>query len=240
MLEAIDLSEYLDRVATCDSRPELDDLLISAFERIGAAAISGYEFPYGGSVSTKALPIISTWPEEIQQMYRGEMAGNDPIMYAAMTMGTPVHFLDIEQSLAISTKTGQVLDAMRSFGFNDGVTTPVFAKPGAFAYFVAAFKDERPDITLADMRRIKFLFSEYYYRYRELVRVRATTLSQRERQVLVAIVNDKSNAEIAALLGVSENTVGTYVRRCFEKLDVNSRTQAVLRYLGGGALDLAG
>ena len=121
MLEAIDLSEYLDRVTACGSRPELENLLISTFERVGAVAISGYEFPYGGSVSTEALPIISTWPKAIQQLYRGDLAGNDPIMYAAMTMGTPVHFLYIKESLAISTKAGQVIDAMRAAGYQSPV-----------------------------------------------------------------------------------------------------------------------
>lgn len=239
MFEDLDLSGYVDQVSSCGTIDALDQLLVETFSKIGAGAVSGYEFPYGGDVGTDRLPIISTWPESVQAIYRSQIAGDDPIMYAAMTMGTPVHFLKIEESLAISTKVGQVLDVMRAAGFHDGVTTPVFAKPGAYAYFVAAFTEEQRDLTLADLRRIKFLFSEYYFHHRELRRVNVTALSQRERQVLVAIVNDKSNVEIARLLGVSEHTVGTYVRRCFEKLDVHSRTQAVLRYLGGGAFDLS-
>jgi len=234
----LDLSDYVRAVSSTKMVPALNAILLQAMDTFGAAAISGYEFPYGGDVSTGREPIITTWPEEVSKAYRAQMAGEDPLMYAAMTLGTPVHFLSINESLHFSENSSAVIDIMRANGFKDGVTTPVFAKPGAFAYFAAAFREERHDMTEAEMRLIKIVFSEYYFRYRELTRIQQSVLSNRERQVLVAIVNNKSNSEIATLMNVSEHTVGTYVRRCFDKLDVNSRTQAVLRYIGGGASDI--
>ena len=159
-------------------------------------------------------------------------------MYAAMTLGEPIHFAKIESSLYLTTQAQTVIQTMRDAGLRDGVTTPVFAKPGAYGYFVAAFNEPRPDLTTADLRRIKLLFSEFFYRYRQLTARPQKRLSKRERQVLVAIVNDKTNPQIAEMLGVSEHTVETYVRRCFAKLDVTSRTQAALNYLGGSAFDL--
>ncbi|WP_300393534.1 LuxR family transcriptional regulator [Henriciella sp.] len=234
----MDLSDYLDGLYACTSRDALDEVLIDTFEEIGATALSGYTFPYGGGVTTDKLPILSTWPDAVKSAYRRQMAGDDPIMYAAMTLGTPVHFLKLEASLDFNERGAAVINAMRQAGFQDGVTTPVYAKPGDFAYFVAAFPEERPDLTPSDLRRIKFLFSEYFYRYRELDTAGVGALSRRELQVLVAMVNDKSNSEIAQMLGVSEHTVGTYVRRCFEKLNVRSRTQAILRYIGAGTMKL--
>ncbi len=127
---------------------------------------------------------------------------------------------------------------IKETGIRDVIGTPAYAKPGVYAYFAAAFPEPRPDLTWADLRRFKVIFSEYFYQYCELTRVKRTALSRREREVLLAIVNDKSNTEIADMLGVSEHTVGTYVRRCFTKLDVNSRTQAVLRYLNDGFEDM--
>lgn len=234
----LDLSAYLDAIYSCTSRDDLDEVLIETFESIGATALSGYTFPFGGGASTRQLPIISTWPDSVKTAYRQQMAGDDPIMYAAMTLGMPVHFLTLESSLDFNDRGASVLDVMRAAGFHDGVTTPVYSKPGDFAYFVAAFEEERPDLTPSDLRRIKFLFSEYFYRLREIETVRMDALSRRELQVLIAMVHDKSNTEIARLLGVSEHTVGTYVRRCFEKLNVHSRTQAVLRFVGAGAMEL--
>lgn len=52
-------------------------------------------------------------------------------------------------------------------------------------------------------------------------------LSEREREVLQALAMGYSVAEIAERLGVSANTVSTHVKRCYRKLQVHSKMQAV-------------
>lgn len=53
-------------------------------------------------------------------------------------------------------------------------------------------------------------------------------LSAREREVLAMLALGFSNAEIARELFLSVDTVKTYVRRVFAKLEVHNRTQAAL------------
>jgi len=55
-----------------------------------------------------------------------------------------------------------------------------------------------------------------------------TTLSQRERDVLLLIATGKANKEIAAELMIGEKTVKTHVSSILSKLGVQSRTQAAL------------
>ncbi|GAA3580490.1 response regulator transcription factor [Microlunatus spumicola] len=57
---------------------------------------------------------------------------------------------------------------------------------------------------------------------------RGKGLSDRESEVLALITQGKSNAEIAALCYLSINTVKSYVRSVYRKIDVESRTKAVL------------
>lgn len=54
-------------------------------------------------------------------------------------------------------------------------------------------------------------------------------LSAREGEVLDALATGATNAEIASMLFVSENTVKTHVKRVLAKLDARSRTEAVAR-----------
>jgi DNA-binding NarL/FixJ family response regulator len=53
-------------------------------------------------------------------------------------------------------------------------------------------------------------------------------LTDRESEILALITQGKSNAEIAALTFLSPNTVKSYIRTIYRKIDVASRTQAVL------------
>ncbi len=56
-------------------------------------------------------------------------------------------------------------------------------------------------------------------------------LSQREREVLEGLARGLAYKQIAAQLDVSIHTVRNYIRRIYEKLHVQSRTEAVAKFL---------
>jgi DNA-binding NarL/FixJ family response regulator len=53
-------------------------------------------------------------------------------------------------------------------------------------------------------------------------------LSDRESEILALITQGMSNADVARLTYLSPNTVKSYIRTIYRKIDVASRTQAVL------------
>lgn len=57
-------------------------------------------------------------------------------------------------------------------------------------------------------------------------------LSPREQAVLEAMAKGLTYKQTTDLLGISVGTIRTYVRRIYEKLHVQSRTEAVAKYLG--------
>jgi DNA-binding NarL/FixJ family response regulator len=58
---------------------------------------------------------------------------------------------------------------------------------------------------------------------------RRTRLSKRERAVLAAIADGLSNKEIARRLRISFHTVKFHVASILEKLEVDTRTEAVIK-----------
>jgi len=63
---------------------------------------------------------------------------------------------------------------------------------------------------------------------------RAEGLTDREAEILALITQGKSNAEVAALTYLSPNTVKSYIRSVYRKIDAGSRTQAVLWGVANG------
>lgn len=58
------------------------------------------------------------------------------------------------------------------------------------------------------------------------------SLTEREREVALAVANGQSNKEIARQLGITERTVKAHLSGIFNKLDVRDRLQLVLRVKG--------
>ena len=56
-------------------------------------------------------------------------------------------------------------------------------------------------------------------------------LSEREQQVLDLLAQGLIYKEIAEKLEISNETVHTYIRRIYEKLQVRTRTEAVAKFL---------
>ncbi len=61
----------------------------------------------------------------------------------------------------------------------------------------------------------------------------AENLSTREQEVLDCLSQGFLYKEIAEKLGISYETVHTYIRRIYEKLQVRTRTEAVAKFLRG-------
>ena len=66
----------------------------------------------------------------------------------------------------------------------------------------------------------------------------SVSLSDREREVLEWMGRGKSSGDIATILEISPETVRTYTRRIYDKLQTNDRVTATVRALKLGLVDL--
>lgn len=69
-------------------------------------------------------------------------------------------------------------------------------------------------------------------------RMNSPELSKREREVLELLPAGMSNAEIGAVLQITEGTVKSHVNNILGKLNVGDRTQAVIVALKRGLISL--
>jgi DNA-binding NarL/FixJ family response regulator len=99
----------------------------------------------------------------------------------------------------------EIIDAVRVVAKGD-----VLLSPGTTRKLVGHFVAAR-----ANPRRLRAL-------------AKLDVLSQREREVVTAVAQGKSNADIAGQLYLSEATVKTHITRTFAKLDVTNRVQLTI------------
>ena len=111
---------------------------------------------------------------------------------------------------------------------NKLVPTQVMAHGGAA--FVS--KSEQPAIlldTIAAVSAGRMIFP--YIDVRTMYDNPLSTLTPRELEVLSDLASGRTNKQIARNLSVSLNTIKYHVRNLFQKLGVNSRSQAISMYL---------
>ncbi len=65
-------------------------------------------------------------------------------------------------------------------------------------------------------------------------------LTEREREVFERLVKNETTKSIAASLGISEKTVRNHISNAMQKLEVESRTSAVVELLKMGEITLDG
>ena len=146
--------------------------------------------------------------------------------------------LDLELT---SIKGTAVIGALRERGatakvlvltaYNDGESLRSALDAGADGL---ALKTESPQQTLTAIRQVhagQLVFPQAARRWIEGRGAGAPgDLTPREREVWALVAAGLTNPEVAARLGLSDNTVKFHVQHLFSKLGVKNRTEAALKY----------
>ncbi len=157
--------------------------------------------------------------------------------------GKPVLWRDIADGDAFNLSPER-RTAFRNFvgdHAEEGVSIPLYGPFGHRALLSITFA---PPVThLGDQRidAITSLGTAAYVRYVELVRksqIRNVNLSAREQEVLAHVAAGRTTKAMARLMALSPSSVDTYLRRIFEKLEVDDRTAAAVKALSLGLIKL--
>ena len=121
--------------------------------------------------------------------------------------------------LTKDTRTADILDRLKQLRAGGSPISPVIARRLLNRFRGVSTPDQLPTSKTAANHEF-------------------TPLSEREQQVLEMVAKGFMQAEIADILGVSINTISTYIKRIYKKLAVNSRTSAVHRANALGLINL--
>ena len=113
----------------------------------------------------------------------------------------------------------------------DGLIVALFGPSGRKGYAFISFKKPKSHFNPVFEWQIHAMLQMLHVRYcLMLIELqKKVVLTKRESEVLGLIALGKTNPEIGIILDISKNTVASYLKRIFLKLETSDRVTAVLR-----------
>jgi DNA-binding CsgD family transcriptional regulator len=235
------IDDILVRVATVATSEELRQVAFEYFLSFGSSLISYIHLPPLGAqdmgrvlIETEGFP-----PELVERYHREKLFLIDPIPIYAQKTASPFRWSEISRLTNLRPDQKDLLRAFREAGLGEGYVFQVFGPGGRNGVFGLGFSDSRRILKRPVVREIHWICQAFHLRYCEILEKRFPEfigLSKRESEVLEWVARGKSNADIAAIMGVSSHTVDAYLRRIFLKLGTTDRVTAAIRAVGTGML----
>lgn len=179
------------------------------------------------------------WPDGWREYYidRGARLV-DPGPDITMRLGKPTWWHDALSKRKLTQAEQDYVTETRKFGITSGLGFPLWGPQGNNAFVAVGFAD--PKLAWS-VTRINLQHTMLLVGHRRIVELLPLAeeipgLSSREIEVLTWIGRGKSNTDVGTILAISPETVATYTRRIFSKLDCHDRIGAVIKALRLGLI----
>jgi DNA-binding CsgD family transcriptional regulator len=172
------------------------------------------------------------------EAYPRKLRFEDPLPDLALRLGRPLSWSEARAIEPPARIQEPFYAFLIDLGYGEGLALPTYG-PGARTGFVGLPTETSAAIDEETVASAHAIAQMSFLRYCELIDTQAPSdvrLSERELDVVYWIAMGKSNSVIAEILGISAETVDSYVRRAFRKLGVSDRTSAVLHSVLAGHL----
>ena len=234
--------EFVSLVSSAASEADLSAALGSVTRRMGFDHFAlSYDRRPGSKQGTTML--VHDYPDGWAKVYVGfDLGGSDPVRRACEKSMTGFEWRHLERFIPLTKGDRRMLMVGRESGIGDGYTVPrhlpgeasgscsFVVRPGSVlpqamlhvAEIVGAF-------ALASARRIAGAIAPRS----------KPVLSERQRECVLWSARGKTAAEVAIILGISEETVIQHLKIARDRYDVHSRQSLVLCVLFDGLISFA-
>ncbi|MEO0417604.1 MAG: LuxR C-terminal-related transcriptional regulator [Pseudomonadota bacterium] len=206
----------------------------------GATRMSYHVVPQFSSQTSRSTAIISHgFSDEWLALYeQQEFRQADPIPGRVMDFGSMMPWQDAMMWKPNTPEQEAYFEKMREFDLIYGFGVPLYGGGGRDAYASFDFLRHVDEVDPKDIGLVRALSQAGHQRISILEQWQGErpNLSEREVEVLTWVAQGKSLNTIATILELSPETVKTYSKRIYAKLDVADRVGAVITALRQGII----
>lgn len=236
------LPALLENFKTATNLADLSLMLQESSLHLGFTYFAMVQHVDFGNATSRGFRIHNypqSWAEWFDQHGLGM---TDPVHRASHAALAGFRWTEIPGMIPLSERDRQVLAAARDHGLTDGYTVPAHV-PGELlgsCTFALAANDDVD----AQMLPVAHLIGQFAFEASRRVtgarKVGASlTLTGRQLECIMYVGRGKTDAEIAQILGLSENTVVEHLKNARHRYNAAARAVLPVRALYDGALSFA-
>ncbi len=233
------MEDLVSKVSAVDNEDELHAAMVNAADRMSFDHYAlAYDRRSGGDGDASLL--VHDYPDAWASVYVDfDLGGADPVRRAGERSLTGFEWRHLPDIVPMSAGDYQMLTVGRENGVGDGFTVPRHLPgeaSGSCTFVVRPGREiPRGMLHIAEMVGAFALASA-----RRIVGIAPPksrpVLSKRQRECVLWSARGKSQAEIAAILGISEETVNQHLRTARERFAVHCRQALILCALFDGLI----
>lgn len=242
MVASVFSSDFSKQISQARDVSGVLAILYDSCVKIGGDKFSYHpEIMFEGVASARSKVSTIGFPAKWVEHYvtdGGKM--NDPIPDVTMQIGRVMTWREALSNIDLDAAETDHVELARQYDLFSGLGFPLWGPHAQNAYAAIGFPDKDFELPDEIVRAEHMVLLAGHQKIQELVSQRSATviLSDRERQVLTWVAKGKSNNDVATILAISPDTVATYTRRIYRKLDSNDRVGATIKGLRLGLIRL--
>lgn len=232
-------SAHIERIE--DSETILE-YVYTAVREHGAMWFSYHFTPIFDSPTSKNTFVWARdYPLELQRLYLGEgLREIDPVPQLTMHHGPVLTWRRAMELSEADEVAKRYFDVVSEFGIKNWASFALYGPRNREAFAALTFREDPEGFESGGLTLIHTMLQTAHLQICRIIEKAdpEVALSDREREVLEWMGRGKSSVEIGSILEISPETVKTYVKRIYDKLETNDRVTATVRALKMGLVEL--
>ena len=226
--------DFVERFRNATSIADVKQTFAGILDDSGASAFIICDIPPGCVPGAREIH-SSGWNPEWERKYLDRRyAEVDPVPNSVNSYNEPYFWRDLVPRTQRGSKAMDVMEEARSeFRMHDGLCIPIHGLDGIAGLVSVATEDAAWSLSGQDQAAIHLVGLYAYEAVRRIKRPRSrgaeVRLSPREADCIRWVAEGKTAWEIGMILGVSQETVRTYLKMAARKLDTRSQAHLVAK-----------
>ncbi len=215
---------------------EVGELLYDLIRTYNLSKFSYICIPKDIAVNSSSKPYaIDSYPEEWRKIYTcNKYASTDPVLSNIQSYRSPQIWGEYLKNELLSDQQLEILEEAKIYGIYNGITTTINSSTNEINNLTFLFSEDHiPDKNHLEKMRdaMPILTALIGIKLREFktYNLCQKQLTDREIECLIWTSRGKTVPEISIILGATENTIKSHLKKILMKLNVATKTEAVAK-----------